>query len=258
MKKLFVFCALILAASVSFSQTVVVLNYMKVPPGGGDAYEEAEKYARKVMQHRVDEGKMIGWELWRVMNQTAESDYHYVTADIYEDLAASLKGIPWEDVEAALGEKAGEAADAIMSSRTMTYRETYQFVMGIPIVGEENYMVVNYMKAKDPGTHVALEGQILPIHELAIADGAMAGWSVWSPMLFDERTTHTAITVDGFTSLDQIAAVNYGKYYDEHVKTLSDKEAEELDAMFDQISAIRTQQKVQVWQKVAAATPKDN
>lgn len=259
MKKVTLLLILFLAAQVTFSQ-VVVLNYMKVPPGGGAAYEKAEMHAQKVMQERVNRGEMIGWELYQILNRGAESPYHYVTVDIYENLVASLKGISQESVEAALGDQADAAVDEIMSSRDLIYRETLGYAGGIPLDGrEEKYLLISYMKAKDPRKYFEMEFTAFqPLHQLAIENGEMAGWSVWVPRVFDEaHTDYTALTVNGYSSLEQMGLTDYGKWYNAYTNGKSNSEIAELDEYFNATDGIRRIAQAQVWRKVAGTAPAD-
>lgn len=258
MKKFNLILVLCLIAQVTFSQ-VVVLNYMKVPPGGGETYEKAEIHAQKVMQERVNRGEMIGWELYQVQNRGAESPYHYVTVDIYENLVASLKGISGESVQAALGDQADAAIDEIMSSRDLIYRETLGRMGGISLVEDDKYLLVTYMKAKDPQKYFDMERiAFQPLHQIAIDNGEMAGWSVWTPRLFDQaHTDYTALTVNGYSSLEQMGMTNYGKWYNAYTSGKSKEETKEMEKFFDATESIRTIVQSQVWRKVASTTPAD-
>lgn len=247
-----------LAAQISFSQ-VVVLNYMKVPPGGGAAYEEAEQYAQKVMQERVNRGEMIDWELYRIHNRGTESDYHYVTVDVYENMAASLKGISQEAIDAALGNKADQVVDQIMSSRDLIYRETLGRADGITTEGEDEFLMISFMKAKHPPKYFEMESTAYkPLHQIAVDNGEMAGWSVWVPMLFDQKhTDYTALTVNGYSSLEQMGMTNYGKWYEEYIPGKSDDEIDAMNTFFDETNNIRTIVQAQIWQKLLSTTPSD-
>lgn len=258
MKKLNLILVLCLVAQVTFSQ-VVVLNYMKVPPGGGGAYEKAEEHAQKVMQERVNRGEMIGWELYQILNRGAESPYHYVTVDIYENLVASLKGISQESVEAALGDQADAAIDEIMSSRDLIYRETLGRRGGISLAEEEKYLLVSYMKANDPQAYFDMERiAFQPLHQIAVDNGEMAGWSVWSPMVFDQsHTDYTALTVNGYSSLEQMGMTNYGKWYNAYTSGKNKEEIKEMEKLFDATESLRTIVQAQIWRKVASTTPAD-
>lgn len=256
MKKLWIITVLCLTAQISFSQ-VVVLNYMKVPPGGEARYEAAEKYAQKVLQAKTDEGTMIGWELYRVHHQGSESEYNYVTVDIYENLSSSVSGMNWEYVQNVLGDDADKAMDEIMNSRKLTYRETLGFNMGVPAAGDENFILIHYIKASNPEKYYEMErAAYMPLHQLAVDNGKMSGWSVWTPWLHDGKLDYTALVVDGFSSLEQIDNRDFGSLYEEFKKDKSEEELEKLQKYYDKTGKTRTMVKSQLWEKVASTTPR--
>lgn len=250
MKRMMFISVFFLAAQVAFSQ-VVVLNYMKVPPDGGERYEKVEKQVQKVMQAHVDRGEMLGWELFRVHGQGSQSPYQYVTVDVYKDFSSSLKGINWEIVQEVLGDQIDQVGDEIMASRELTYRETLGFNMGIPTQGEEKFILISFMKADNPDKYYEMEyTAFMPMHKLAIDKGEMAGWSVWTPRLFDERSDYTALTVNGYSSIDQVGNTNYGALFEEFSSGKSEQEISEIQKSFDNTSKLRTIVKAQVWEKL--------
>lgn len=250
MKRVMFISVLFLAAQIAFSQ-VVVLNYMKVPPDGGERYETIEKQVQKVMQEHVNRGEMLDWELYRVHYQGSQSPYQYVTVDVYEDFSSSLEGINWEIVQEVLGDQVDKVGEEIGASRELVYRETLGFNMGIPNQGDEKFLLISYMKADNPDKYYEMEyTAFMPIHQLAIEKGEMVGWSVWTPRLFDERSDYTALTVNGYSSIDQTGNTNYGALFEEFSSGKSEQEMSDIQKWFDNTSKIRTIVKAQVWEKV--------
>lgn len=250
MKRVIFISVLFLAAQVAFSQ-VVVLNYMKVSPNGGERYETVEEQVQKVMQEHVNRGEMLDWEFYRVHQHGSQSPYQYVTVDVYEDFSSSLKGINWEIVQEVLGDQVDQVADEIMASRELVYRETLGFSMGLPTQGDDKFLLISYMKADNPDEYYEMEyTAFMPMHKLAIEKGEMVGWSVWTPRLFDERSDYTALTVNGYSSIDQVGNTNYGSLFDEFSSGKSDQEISEIEEWLDNTSKLRTIVKAQVWEKV--------
>jgi hypothetical protein len=255
MKRIVFISILFLAAQVAFSQ-VVVLNYMKVPPGGGKRYVMLEEQILKVKQEAVNRGMMIGGELYRVYSQGSESAYQYVTADIYSDLSSSLKPADWEMVREVLGADADQILDDVFDSRELIYRETIGFSMGFFAEEDENILIVSYMKADDPQKHFTMEKTAyMPFHELRRDKGYLVSWNVWRPYLFDERSDYTSIIANGYSSIDQISESNMKELYEEFIEDKSEEEVAELEKWYDNVGKIRTIVRTQVWEKVLATEP---
>jgi hypothetical protein len=258
MKRVLFISVLFLATQIALSQ-VVVLNYMNVPPNGGERYETVEKRVKNVMQELVDRGEMLDWELYRVHNQGSQSPYQYVTVDVYKDFPSSLKGMNWEVVQEVLGDETGQVFEEVMASRELIYRETLGLNMGLPTQGDDKFLLISYMKASNPDKYYEMEQTaFLPMHQIAIDKGEMVGWSVWTPLLFDEKSDYTALTVNGYSSIDQVGATNYGALYKEFSAGKSDKELSEIQVWFDNMAKIRTIAKAQVWEKVLETETSDD
>ncbi|MFW5644997.1 MAG: hypothetical protein ACOCZL_03710 [Bacteroidota bacterium] len=62
--------------------------------------------------------------------------------------------------------------------------------MGIPVAGEENFILIHYVKANDPEKYFEMERTAyMPLHQLAMDNKNRAGWSVWTPWLHDGNST---------------------------------------------------------------------
>lgn len=255
MKRITLSIVVFLAVQMAFSQ-VVVLNYMSVPPGGHEKFIASEIKVQKVMQKRVDDGDMLGWEVYRVLNQGSDSKYQFVTVDIYEDISSSLKGMNMAIIRDVYGDQADQLVNDIMSSRELIYRETLGHNFGVGNDEGEKFLLISFMKASNPEKYFKMEYEAFrPIHQVAIDRGDMTGWSVWTPRLFDETTEYTAVTVNGYSSLDQMGRTNYGAWFDEYAKGKSEKELKDINMLADHSGSIRTIIRAQVWEKLASTEP---
>lgn len=70
---------------------IYVVDFMKVAPGGEDAYVQAERnWWRPVHAERIRRGTMRSWSLYRVRYPDgAAKDYDFVTVNVYDDFADS-------------------------------------------------------------------------------------------------------------------------------------------------------------------------
>ncbi len=129
---------------------VVVLNYMKVPAGGNESYVSVENQWKKVHQNLVNEGKKLAWNLYYVHNSGTESDYNFVTADIYKDIPSAIESFSYDALKEIWGDKTDDILKKTMDSRELIHSETVGLAMGIPSVNKEKYLLVSFMKADDP------------------------------------------------------------------------------------------------------------
>ena len=65
-KTLSLLFALLIAASAWGQELAAVLEYVKVKPGMRSEFLELEKEVRRVHEQRVESGKILQWELYRV------------------------------------------------------------------------------------------------------------------------------------------------------------------------------------------------
>lgn len=78
----------------------LVVNYMSVPEGGGEAYLAMEQEIAKPMhQVRIREGMMDNWELYQLMLPGGTSvPYNYATVDSYENIGDLGQGFATEAI----------------------------------------------------------------------------------------------------------------------------------------------------------------
>ncbi len=256
MKRTMIFLMLLgIMAEMSFTQ-VVVLNYMKVPAGMQDNYVSVENNWKAVHQNLVNEGRMMGWELYYVHNSGTDSKYNFVTANIYKDFTSALAGASMDDLHKAWGDKTENMLKKTMESRNLIYSETIGLQTGIAPKAKQKYLLVTFMNAPDIQTYFDMERTAyLPMHQVAMDEEKMVGWSVWSRMLFDD-TEYNAITVNGYNSLDQMAAVDYNAWFRKASMGKSQEEVSHMNSLFKDTNKLRSIVKSQLWELVAETDPK--
>jgi hypothetical protein len=74
----------------------VLLNFMKVPVGGGPAYIELEQaIMRPIMQERIRRGTIKRWAAYQVIwPRGEEREYDFVTMDVHPTYAATAPPSP--------------------------------------------------------------------------------------------------------------------------------------------------------------------
>jgi hypothetical protein len=256
MKKTLLVMALCLITLMSYSQRIAVLNFMKVPASGGDAYVANEKEWKKIHQTRVNEGKMVAWELFYIHNSGTESPYNWVTVDVYENMEAALNEVTLDEIKKAWGEKYNDVLKKTTSVRNLAYSETFEWTMGIQDKEKYKYLLVSAMKADDLGKYFEMEKKAyMPMHQAAIDGGKMNGWSVWSRW-FHNDTSYNAITVNSFTTAAQLSSMNYDSLFEKAKAGKSTDELFEMVKLMDETESIRTIVRAQLWELVDITTPK--
>ncbi|HYW95406.1 MAG TPA: hypothetical protein VE870_07465 [Bacteroidales bacterium] len=254
MKKLLAVLLLGILAPMSFAQ-VVVLNYMKVAPGGNENYVSVETQWKQVHQNLVNEGKMIGWELFYVHNTGTESPYNFVTANIFRDLPSALSSLTMDDFRKVWGNKTEDILRKTNEARDLKHSETIALAFGIPTKPNIKYMLVSFMKADDADAYFNMERTAyMPMHKMAIDNDQMVGWSVWNRMLRDDDL-YDAITVNDYSSAEQLAATNYQKWFDQAFADKSDAEKSDLEAMVRNSGKYRRIVKSQLWELIEMTDP---
>ncbi len=256
MKRMLFLLALCLVTLMSNAQTVAIVNYMKVPAGGGDAFLANEKEWKKIHQTRVNEGKMLGWTLFYVHNTGTDSPYNYVTVDAYENLEAALGGITVDEFKKAWGEKYNDVLKKTNSVRNLAYSETMFRAMGISSELPNKYMMVTSMKVNDNDRYYAMEEKAyMPIHQAAIDMGKLNSWSIWTRG-FKNDNDYDVAAVNGFTSASQLRNMDYAAIMDKAKQGKSTNELMEIFKFMDDTEKIRTMVKTHLYEVVDTTTPK--
>jgi hypothetical protein len=257
MKKSMLLVALCLVTILSQAQLVAVVNFMKVPQGGGDAYMANEREWKKIHQVHVDEGKIVAWELFYIHNTGTNSPYNFATVDVYANLEAALNTtITTDEFKKIWGEKYNDVLKRTNAVRNLVYSETFNWEMGIQSKAPEKYIQVSYMKAKDLGKYYEMEKKAyLPMHQVAVDDGMLNGWSIWSRW-FHQDTSYDAVAVNSYVSSKQITGVDYTAAM-EKLKTVKNfNELYDIISLADKTSDIRTIVKSELWELIEITTPK--
>lgn len=195
-----------------------ITDLMKVKPGSEDKYLDLEKNIWKPMhQERINQGKITGWILYRVLYTGTTDLYNYVTVTFF-DKAANLedpwagidakKILPGKDVDKAFAETLN-CRDLVRSNLIMKQDEA------IPEAGAgpAKYIQVDFMKVKpgNDGAYLDVEKNIWkPVHQEFIKAGTRSGWSLWGNLYpAGSGTDYQYVTANFFTDFSKIGAADY-------------------------------------------------
>lgn len=195
-----------------------IVDFMKTKPGADEKYLDIEKNVWKPLhQERINQGKITGWILYRVLYTGSNDPYDYVTMTFFDN-PANLED-PWAGIDPSKiltgrdtdkdMQETGESRDLVKSN--LIFRQDEVVPEGGP--GEVKYIEINYMKVK-PGNDAAyldFEKNIWnPIHKEFTNSGARAGWSLWN-MVYPggSGNDYQYITANYFSEFNKIGTGDY-------------------------------------------------
>ena len=235
---------------------IAVVNYMKVKPGNGDAFLANERIWKKLHQQRVNDGKIIAWEVFYVHGSGTNSPYNYATVDIYPDMNSALQGVSTEELKKVYGEKYADVLSKTNATRDLIYSDMFSRRFGVSGTGTEKFLRVSFMRSKSDNYFEMEEKAYMPFHKAAIDMGNLNSWSVWSRPFWNSMA-FDAVTVNGFSSIEQMTKMNYGdEVFKKSTANLSPGELMEITNYMQKTDEIRDMTRSQLWELIESTTPK--
>jgi len=238
----------------------LLVDYMKVPPGGAEEYVAMEQEIWKpVHQERMRRGLLTNWSLYDVSYTTPDAPYSYVTLNVFEDFER-LEMTPSEEIFAAAHPEADYEAmmERTMAAREIVHAEVWQLVDTAVSTTETGppgrYLVVNFMDAPAGAgeEYLAAESDIWkPIHQRRIDAGEMSGWAIYSLVLPRGESMHYNFgTVDFFNEPnDVVGAVDDATIRASH----PDVSEAGIEAMLTRTNEARSIHKSDLWTLIDTA-----
>jgi hypothetical protein len=238
----------------------LLVDYMKVPEGGGEAYLAMEREIWKpIHQERMRRGLMTNWSVYEVRYTTPDAPYGYVTLNVFDSFEHMETSLTEEVIRAAHPEADIDALTArTMAARELVHAEVWQLVeTALPSTDPGppgRYLVVNFMDAPAGATdeYLAAESDIWkPIHQGRIDSGLMSGWALYGLLLPRGEAMHYNFgTVDFFDDPeDVVGAVDAAAIRAGHPEV---SEAD-IEAMMARTEAARSIFKSDLWVLVDTA-----
>jgi hypothetical protein len=256
MKKLILSLAVIICA-LQIQAQIAVVNYMKVKPGSGEAFLANERLWKKLHQQRVDEGKMIAWEVYYVHGQGTASAYNYVTVDVFENMTAAMKEITTDELKKAFGEKYNDVLTKTSGGRDLVYSDVFHRELAIDGKAPDKFLRLSFMRTKDSDKYYKMEEKAFkPMHQAAIDMGNMNSWSIWSRSYWND-SHYDAVAGNGFTSLEQMAKMNYGDdVFKKATASMKPSEVMEVSNLMNDTDKTRDMVVSQLWEVLDSTAPK--
>ena len=200
----------------------LVFEFMNVDNEQETAYQVTESFWKKIHQARVDNGEILGWDLWSLQPGGEDQGYQYLTVTIFDDPAKMMGDQPvfeaaqraYPDLsEDELNEKFAETA----ASRDLAVRIYLQqiavtsgdFEMKTGMVASIDLMKVE-MGGYEGYENAEME-IFQPLHQEQVDGGNKGSWEllrVMHPFGSDVYASH--ITVNMFEGWDQIFSGSAG------------------------------------------------
>ena len=194
----------------------LVFELMTVDNEQETAYLETEDFWEKIHQNRVNEGDILGWELWKLLPGGEMQNFQYMTVTLYSDPVKMMTGP--QDYQALFkasypdnsDEELDQKMKSTTSSRDLAFRiyllelDRTEDQFEIPV---GTVAVINMMKVdlNSFANYEKIESEVYkPWHQDAVNEGKRASWSLFrflSP--YGSATYASHITVDLYNDFSQ-------------------------------------------------------
>ncbi len=219
MKKLLIITALLMLGNTAIAQDklYLIFEFMKVDNEQEQAYWETEEFWEKIHEKRVENGDILGWDLWSLQPGGENQGFQYMTVSLYNDPVKMMSGDGGYEaaLEAAYPDLSEddryEKFNSTAKSRDLAVRIYLEqiavtegdFEMPIGTVAG-----MNLMKATDGDSerYENFETEIFqPMHQEEVDEGIRGNWSLMRyllPVGSDVYASH--ITVDMYRDYEQL------------------------------------------------------
>ena len=151
MKKFSIFLISVLLTSF-FSQAqdwkYASISWIRTTPGENYNTLLKDKWA-KLAQKRIDDGTIVGWDVWGVGHTTPESKYNLIIITLVNDIDSLGKNVgirkidpEISDMDLEILQQKNWGARKIMAEAVVARKNGYSFVDSLPQIAVFNYMKV--------------------------------------------------------------------------------------------------------------------
>lgn len=204
--------------SIAQDQTYLLFEFMRVDNEQAAAYAETEDFWEKIHQQRVENGDMVGWDLWSLQPGGEDQNFQFLTVHVYDDPVKMMDG-NW----GALMDRAKQAypdmtEDELMkklNSSSQTRDLAVRIYLHLTEQTEDDFEMplgtvarINFIKAEtgQNAAYVEFERETWkPLAQQMISNGNLSSWglaSVIIPSGSDVYASH--ITFDMFKDYAEV------------------------------------------------------
>ena len=124
------------------------ISWIRTTPGENYNTILKDKWA-KLAQKRIDDGTIVGWDVWGVGHTTPESKYNLIIVTLVNDIDSLGKNVGIRKIDPEISEMDLEilqqknwGARKIMAEAVIARKNGYSFVDSLPQIAVFNYMKV--------------------------------------------------------------------------------------------------------------------
>ena len=175
----------------------LLLEFMQVDNEQEAAYAETENFWEKIHQQRVQNGELVGWDLWALQPGGEIQNFQYLTVNVYDDPVKMMEGGTLESLMAnakkAYPDMSQDQILEKLNKSSKTRDLAVRVYLDLIETTDEDYDMpvgsitrINMMKTK-PGqgaNYVKAETKIFkPQHQKMVDAGKRGSWGLASVML---------------------------------------------------------------------------
>jgi len=175
----------------------LLLEFMQVDNEQEAAYAETENFWEKIHQQRVQNGELVGWDLWALQPGGEIQNFQYLTVNVYDDPVKMMEGGTLESLMANAKKAYPDMSEDQILEKLNKSSKTRDLAVRVYLdlieTTDEDYDMpvgsitrINMMKTK-PGqgaNYVKAETKIFkPQHQKMVDAGKRGSWGLASVML---------------------------------------------------------------------------
>lgn len=243
MKSLFLFLALFcfnsLNAQLATDPLYVTFEFMKVDEEHDQDYLEIENFWKGIHQQRVQNGDIVGWNLWSLKPGGSEQGYQYLVVTAYKSASEMMSGqgkVPFSKLAQMAHPKMTKVEIDAMFKKTAMVRDLAQRLYLVQIDATENPATMNlgavaqidFMNALTD-KYETMESMIFkPWHQSLVDKRVKSRWDLFR-VLFPAGSNRLAshITTNVFKNMDDfVKSIDYDFSDDNITQDIAVKEGE--------------------------------
>ena len=228
-------------------------EYMKVMPGMRDDYLKAEQVWKAVHQRRKDEGKILGWTLYRsIYPSGTNAEYDYMTVTRFKsgkELEEAGK-MTWDYITKGMSKEDLAVADNTGKTRNLVATRLYCMTESVT-PGADFMKITNLQSFPGKGAELAQHEKMMkPVFEAATKMGSIASWTFGSIMYPYNPEVGNYYRIIGTNSLDDMLKAETSNYIEAAFKKVYPNK--DYKATMDAIRGTMSIKSSELWVEVDA------
>lgn len=231
-----------------------LVDFMKVPDGKDDLYQNVERLWERLHRVRCQEGIIKDWFLMKTQRQSGPpADYNYATVHLYDcwdkietinfnDAWAKVQD-SFTDEDKSVMEKAGEARDLVHTElwRLEDSALPWKWAPDGTVKQVPRKYTLGFMKSKNGERHIELEKSFWKkIWIQSVEDGLQSNWLLWECRFpGGSLRPYDWIAVHAHTDPDKGTNLSQDWFKAKQAKIFPDKNEKEIATILEETAAVR-------------------